>query len=101
MYQIETALGFGYQIPHALITEDIKKQNYGILRPMCHTCGQTSYFLGQIIDTINSRKGWKAVDIKEFTDSQKDIYAQAYKDIFGVEPKGEPQYILFTDIKRF
>lgn len=105
MVSIRTVFGFGLVIPRHIITKEVKEQNSQMLVPMCHTCGQTSYFLGFRLATIDSSKGYKILDEAPiFADKANIVASQAvvheYERLFGAKPHTKPTYLMYTDIKR-
>lgn len=104
MVQIETVLGYGFHVPRdqAKAVENTADKYY--LRPMCHSCGQSPYFFGLVLQTINSRKSYIEFDLNEIM--VKDLNGcmtrslnEEYEKAFGRKPPFEPKFMMFTDIR--
>lgn len=104
MVQVETALGYGFHVSRDQ-AKDVKYiEDMFVLRPMCQTCGQSPYFFGMVIKTINSKQAYIEFDLQNNTiellhDNIKGMLEVAYEELFGRKPPFDPKFMMFTDLK--
>ena len=105
MVSVNTVLGFGFVVPRALAQSVIQETKSKFLVPMCHTCGQSFYFFGYRIESINSAKGYKQFSSAPFFTYEAYLTASnaltnEYKKVFKQTPVDKPTYLMYTDIVR-
>ena len=105
MVSVNTVLGFGFVVPRALAQSVIQETKSKFLVPMCHTCGQSSYFFGYRIESINSAKGYKQFSSAPFFTYEayltaSNVLTNEYKKVFKQTPVDKPIYLMYTDIVR-
>ena len=105
MLTIQTVFGFGYAVSRVAAKALLQEKQSDLLVPMCHTCGQSSYFFGYRLKDINSRKGYVKFDNPPFFTEEAynnicKTLEQEYEKIFGRKPVDKPTYIMYTDIVR-
>ena len=105
MVSVNTVLGFGFVVPRALAQSVIQETKSKFLVPMCHTCGQSSYFFGYRIESVNSTKGYKKFITAPFFTYEAYLNAlntltNEYKKLFKETPVDKPTYLMYTDIVR-
>ena len=104
MVQIDTILGYGFHIPRDKAVGVKSTADEYLLRPMCNTCGQSPYFFGLILQTINSKQAYIEFDLSEI--AVKDLNGcmtralnEEYEKTFGRKPPFDPRFMMFTDMK--
>ena len=103
MIQIETTLGYGFHVPRDQAEGVKSSADEYLLRPMCGTWGQSPYFFGLPLHTINSRSAYTEFDLSEF--EVKDLNGcmtralnEEFEKTFGRKPPFDPKFMMFTDI---
>lgn len=104
MIQIETVFGYGFPVARAMAKEVEDKADPYYLHHMCHTCGQSPYFFGLKLHTINSRKQYIQFDLNDIVVNDLNgcmtkSLIEEYEKTFGRKPTQNPTFMMYTDLK--
>lgn len=104
MVQVETILGYGFHVSRDQAEGIESSADEYLLRPMCNTCGQSPYFFGLILQTINSKQSYIEFDlseivIKDLNGCMTRALNEEYEKTFGRKPPFVPKFMMFTDMR--